>query len=72
MRQTKPVYSKPSMGRPDGKAPVPLGGKGPVTGGGMPRPNIQLPMVKKPGTNGPTTSQKAMKMDSIQRRLTGG
>ena len=67
MRMTKPAYNKPPMSgkpmtgggfplyqKPNGKAPVPPGGKKPM-GGGMPK-----------------ADKKAMKMDSIQRRLTGG
>lgn len=53
--------------------------KPPMTGGGMPKPNINLPMAKvdmlatnKPpkGTK-PAFDKNQQKFDAVQRRLTG-
>lgn len=71
----KPAYNKPGRPmnvqtgggfplyqKPNGKAPIPPGGKKPMGGG----------MTKPMGGGMPKADKKAMKMDSIQRRLTGG
>ena len=59
--------------------------KPPMTGGGMPKPNIDLPMATLPGKPvkpaknfntlrpvKPAVDKNQQKFDAVQRRLTGG